>query len=96
MIKLLVLAAVIAMAVRWLTGAWPWDWLSTKPNRAREIAKARRLLRLSPGASREDVRTAYRRLAADAHPDRGGSAPRLAALTQARDLLLDHMPENTR
>ena len=96
MIKLLVIAAVIAVTVRWLSGAWPWDWLSTKPNRTRDLARARRLLRLSPNANREDVRNAYRRLAADAHPDRGGSAPRLAALVEARDLLLANLPENTR
>ena len=96
MIKLLVLAAALALAVRWLTGAWPWDWLSATPNRNRELAKARRLLRLQPAATREDVRAAYRRLAADAHPDRGGSAPKLAALTEARDLLLSHLPEKNR
>lgn len=94
MIKILVLAAIACAVVRWLTGAWPWELLSTRPSRSRELARARRLLRLSPGAGRDDVRVAYRRLAADHHPDRGGSAPRLAALTEARDLLLASLPEN--
>lgn len=98
MIKLLVLAALVTLAVRWVTGVWPWDWLSAKrgSSRNRELARARRLLRVSPGAGREEVRAAYRRLAAETHPDRGGSAAHLAALTQARDLLLATLPETPR
>jgi DnaJ homolog subfamily C member 19 len=93
-IKLLIIAAVIAIAVRWLTGAWPWQWLSTKSNPERELARARRLLGVPAVTTREEVRAAYRRLAAEMHPDRGGSDARLAALTQARDLLLSHLPES--
>lgn len=96
MIKYLVIAALIIWAVRWMTGAWPWDWLSSKPNRNREMARARRLLGVSPAASADDVRAAWRRLAADAHPDRGGHPARLAALTEARDLLLKSLPESPR
>ena len=94
MIKLLVIALVISIAVRWLTGAWPWQWLSTKSSPEREHAQARRLLGVPAVTTREEVRAAYRRLAAEMHPDRGGSDARLAALTQARDLLLSNLPEN--
>ena len=94
MIKLLVIAAVISIAVRWLTGAWPWQWLSTRANPERELARARRLLGVPAVTTRDEVRTAYRRHAADMHPDRGGSDARLAALTEARDLLLANLPEN--
>ena len=96
MIRLLVIAALICIAVRWATGAWPWQWLSTGPSRARDLARARRLLRVSTTASHDDIRAAYRRLAAEMHPDRGGSDARLAALTEARDLLLAQLPENRR
>ena len=96
MIRLLVIAALICIAVRWATGAWPWQWLSSKPSRTRELARASRLLRVSPSASPEEIRAAYRRLAAEMHPDRGGSDARLAALTEARDLLLAQLPENRR
>lgn len=96
MIRLLVIAALICVAVRWATGAWPWQWLSTGPSPTRELAKARRLLQVSPAASTEDIRAAYRRLAIEMHPDRGGSDARLAALTEARDLLLAQLPENRR
>ena len=96
MIRLLVIAALVCVAVRWATGAWPWQWLSSKPSAARELARARRLLQVSPAAGREEVRSAYRRLAGEMHPDRGGSDARLAALTEARDLLLAQLPENRR
>lgn len=96
MIRLLVIAALISVAVRWATGAWPWQWLSSKPSATREMARARRLLRVSPAATHDEIRGAYRRLAAEMHPDRGGSDARLAALTEARDLLLAQLPENRR
>ena len=94
MIRLLVLAALVCVAVRWATGAWPWQWLSTGPSPTRDLAKARRLLQVSPSASHEEIRAAYRRLAAEMHPDRGGSDARLAALNEARDVLLAQLPEN--
>lgn len=96
MIKLLALAALVCIAVRWLTGAWPWQWLSSKPSPASELARARRLLQVSPAASPEEIRAAYRRNATEMHPDRGGSDARLAALNAARDLLLSQLPENRR
>lgn len=43
------------------------------------------VLGLSAAASRADVDDAYRRLARDAHPDRGGSHEQMAELNAARD-----------
>lgn len=96
MIKVLAIAALACLAVRWITGAWPWDWMSAKPKRASELAQARRLLRVSPTATPDEIRAAYRRLVVDMHPDRGGSDARLAALNHARDLLLANLPETHR
>lgn len=96
MIKLLILVAVIMVAIRAVTGAWPWQWLSTGGTSASPLASARRLLRVEPNADAETIRAAYRRLAADMHPDRGGSTAHLAALTEARDLLLSNLPETRR
>lgn len=36
-------------------------------------------------ASKDQVTTAYRRLASDAHPDKGGTAERMAEINRARD-----------
>ena len=94
MMKLVIIAALVCVVVRWLTGAWPWQWMSSAPGQTAAFARARRLLRVSPDASHDEIRAAYRRLAAEMHPDRGGSDARLAALTEARDLLLSNLPES--
>lgn len=49
---------------------------------------ARNLLGVDRAADEPTIRAAHRRLMADAHPDRGGSADAARALNAARDLLL--------
>jgi len=44
-------------------------------------------LGLPPGAPREDIAAAYRRLAKEYHPDRGGAEDRMAQINAAYDLL---------
>jgi hypothetical protein len=56
-----------------------------------EADAARRLLGLGPTADADDVRGAYRRKISATHPDQGGSHAEAAALTAARDLLLDRL-----
>ncbi len=36
-------------------------------------------------ANRDQINTAYRRLASEAHPDKGGTAERMAEVNRARD-----------
>lgn len=48
----------------------------------------RDVLGVGPAAGREDVLSAYRRLAAERHPDRGGSDHAMAELNTARDAAL--------
>jgi len=50
-------------------------------------AEAYRVLGLAPGASLEEVRTAYRRLIKRVHPDLGGSSALAALLNAAKEIL---------
>lgn len=50
-------------------------------------AEALRVLGLAPGAGRDEVRAAYRRLIRRVHPDLGGSAVLAAMLNAARQVL---------
>ena len=50
-------------------------------------AEAWRVLGLQPGASRDEVRAAYRRLMKRVHPDLGGSAVLAAMLNAAKQVL---------
>ncbi len=61
------------------------------PNRvsgAMDRVEAYQILGLQPGASREDIQAAYRRLIQRVHPDHGGSSYLAARLNQARNVLL--------
>ena len=51
-------------------------------------AQARATLGVGLAASPAEIRAAYRRKIAEAHPDRGGSHDQAARLTAARDTLL--------
>ncbi|HRX70197.1 MAG: DnaJ domain-containing protein [Gammaproteobacteria bacterium] len=55
---------------------------------AMTLVEAYQILGLSPGASRADIQSAYRRLIQRLHPDHGGTAYLAAQLNRARDLLL--------
>jgi curved DNA-binding protein CbpA len=55
------------------------------------VRRARRLLGIGPGASREEIIAAHRRLTALVHPDRGGSNAAMQEANAARDLLLDEL-----
>lgn len=66
-------------------------FLSADParrQRAAEVGRARALLGVGADAEPDVVRAAYLRLAAAAHPDRGGDVAAMQALNAARDLLL--------
>mgnify|MGYP001157804064 CR=1 FL=1 len=51
-------------------------------------AEARAILGIGLAATPADIRAAYRRKMAEAHPDLGGSHDRAARITAARDTLL--------
>jgi len=50
--------------------------------------RAQAILGVEGGVSVEAIMLAYRRLAADHHPDRGGDTARMAEINAARDTLL--------
>ena len=90
MIKLVLLAAVVVLGWKLVTGRWPWE--PKVSTRAQAVVRARKLLGLSAVASREDVLTAHKRLVTIVHPDRGGSSAQVHEANAARDLLLDELP----
>jgi hypothetical protein len=61
---------------------------SNRDSGVMDRAEAYQILGLQPGASREDIQAAYRRLIQRVHPDHGGSSYLAARLNQARDVLL--------
>jgi curved DNA-binding protein CbpA len=61
--------------------------LYSGPMSAMDASSARRILGLSPGASEDEVKRAYRRLARQHHPDVGGDEEAFVRIQQAYDLL---------
>lgn len=95
MSRLLLIAVIAVVACKALTGRWPWDYLRGPDTRGRAISKARTLLAVRAGASREEIVEAHRRLVAIVHPDRGGTNAQVHEANAARDLLLDELPERS-
>jgi hypothetical protein len=94
MVRLLIIALLVVIGWRLLIGRWPWQPKSLV--RDRKLGEARRLLGLGPAASREEVRSAHRRLLASVHPDRGGSSAQVHEADAARDLLLAQLPDDSK
>lgn len=88
MTKLLWLVVLASLACRLIAGRWPWQLLATRNAAKARINRARDLLGLSEGASRQEILDAHRRLVATVHPDRGGTNERVHEANAARDLLL--------
>lgn len=92
MLRALILAAVVCVACRWAFGKWPWEFLRGAPTRGRALARARSLLGVGPGAGRDEIIAAHRRLTALVHPDKGGTNAAMQEANAARDLLLGELP----
>ncbi|MCU6455227.1 J domain-containing protein [Sphingomonas sp. A2-49] len=77
---------LLAIGLIWLA----WRYLKPAPKRPplSDTQRARRVLGVAAGADEGEIRSAHRRLLADVHPDRGGSAERSTEINAARDLLL--------
>lgn len=98
MLKFAFVLVVICVVWRWALGQWPWNSLKLPPTREQEIeqrmASARRLLGVSPVASREEIVAAHKRVLASVHPDRGGSEAAVHEANAARDLLIEGLPRS--
>ena len=92
MIKYAILLALACVLFRWALGQWPWEMLQSKPTRSQAIFRARKLLRVEEGASREQILAAHKRLVAMVHPDKGGTNAAVHDANDARDLLLEELP----
>ena len=90
--KIFALAVLAMLVCRWLLRQWPWDYLRSGGTRATAAARAQRLLGLAPGANRNDIIAAHKRLVAMVHPDRGGTNEQVHEANAARDLLLGELP----
>ncbi|MDQ2892863.1 MAG: DnaJ domain-containing protein [Pseudomonadota bacterium] len=78
---------LIAIAFIWFA----WTYLKPKKSKRLPIAneaEARNVLGLDEDADADAIRAAHRRLAAQVHPDRGGSVDLARRVNAARDLLL--------
>ena len=58
MIKYLALLAVLAIGVRWVTGRWPWAYITPATPRHDALKEARLLLGVPVVASAADIREA--------------------------------------
>jgi preprotein translocase subunit Sec63 len=92
MLKFAVILAIVCIILRWALGKWPWELLRPASTRSQAVFRARKLLGVDQGASREQILAAHKRLVAMVHPDRGGSSAAVHDANDARDLLLDELP----
>lgn len=95
MIRLLIYVVLASLACKLIFGRWPWDYLRVPPTRDRAALRARKLLGVDAGATRQDIIEAHRRILVVVHPDKGGTNAQVHEANAARDLLLDELPHES-
>ncbi len=91
MTRFAILLVLACLLCRWALGRWPWDYLRGETTRKAALRRARSLLGVEAGATRDEVIAAHRRLTALVHPDRGGTTSAMQEANAARDLLLGEL-----
>jgi hypothetical protein len=92
LLRIAVILILVCVLFRWAFGQWPWHYLTARPTRAQAVFNARKLLRVEAGANRAQILAAHKRLVAMVHPDKGGTNHQVHEANDARDLLLDELP----
>lgn len=92
LLRIAVILILVCVLFRWAFGQWPWHYLTTRPTRAQAVFNARKLLRVESDANRAQILAAHKRLVAMVHPDKGGTNAQVHEANDARDLLLDELP----
>jgi DnaJ homolog subfamily C member 19 len=95
MIRLLFYVVLASLACKLIFGRWPWDYLRIPPTRDQAALRARKLLGVDAGATRQDILEAHRRILVVVHPDKGGTNAQVHEANAARDLLLDELPHES-
>lgn len=93
MTRLLLIAGLVVLGCKMLTGRWPWEFLQGGSTRSQALRRARTLLAVPSNATREEILDAHRKLVAVVHPDRGGTNDQVHEANAARDLLLASLPD---
>ncbi len=93
MLRFVIILAVVCIVFRWALGKWPWQLLNPPSTRSQATFRARKLLGVERGASRDEIKAAHKRIIAMVHPDRGGSGAAVHEANDARDLLLSELPD---
>jgi len=88
--KFLILLALAVLAYLYFTGQ-----LTSGRKRMPDVGEARDILGVGPEAGESEIRAAHRRLIAQVHPDKGGTAELTRRVNAARDVLLATLNHNT-
>ena len=94
------LIAVLVIMAGWMMWRGPGKYrkpgtpIDRQPASSPEAIEARRVLGVDARASDDEIRAAYRRIAAAVHPDRGGSAELARQVNAARDILIGRGPDS--
>ena len=88
MIKFLILIGLAVVAYLYFTGQL------SKRGSTMSLGEARALLGIGADADVDAVRAAHRRIVAQVHPDKGGTAELTAQVNAARDILLKALNRN--